>query len=69
MTAISQTMFQDAFLWMKNIFFIKISLKLVLHGPVVNKWVLVQVMAWRWTGDELLPEPMLAQYNDAYMRH
>ena len=44
-------------------------MKLVFQGPIDNKSVLVQVMAWRQTGDKPLPEPMLAQFNDAYMRH
>ena len=26
-------------------------------------------MAWRWTGDKPLPEPMLIQFTDAYIRH
>ena len=34
-----------------------------------NKSTLVQVMAWRRTGDKLLPEPMLTQFTDAYMSH
>ena len=38
-------------------------------GPIDNKSVLVQVMAWRRTGDKPLPEPMLDEFTDAYMRH
>ena len=34
-----------------------------------NTSVLVQVMAWRRTGDKPLSEPMLTQFADAYMRH
>ena len=30
---------------------------------------MVQVMAWRQTGDKPLPEPMLTQFIDAYMQH
>ena len=48
---------------------IRISQKFVPRGPVDNKWALVQVMAWRWTGDKPLPEPMLMQFTDAYMQH
>ena len=48
---------------------ISISVKFVLKGPIHNKWALVQVMAWRRTGDKSLPEPMLTQFTDAYMRH
>ena len=40
-----------------------------LRGPIDNKPALVQVMAWRRTGDKLLPELMLAQFTDAYMQH
>ena len=48
---------------------IQISLKFVPRSPVDNKSALVQVMAWRRTGDKPLPEPMLTQFTDAYMRH
>ena len=48
---------------------IRISLKFVPRSPVDNKAALVQVMAWRWTGDKPLPEPMLTQFTGAYMRH
>ena len=34
---------------------------------MVNKQSLVQEMAWRWTGDKPLPEPMLTQLTDTYM--
>ena len=34
-----------------------------------NKPALVQAMAWRRTGDKTVPEPMLAQFPDACMRH
>ena len=38
-------------------------------GSIDNKWALVQVMAWRQTGDKPLPEPMLTHFADTYMRH
>ena len=47
----------------------RISLKFVPMSPVDNKPALVQVMAWRRTGDKPLPEPMITQFTDAYMRH
>ena len=47
---------------------IRISLKFVPKGPIDNKSALVRVMAWRRTGDKPLPEPMLTQFTDAYMR-
>ena len=42
------------------------------HGDafyIDNKLTLVQVMAWRRTGDKPLSEPMLTRFIDAYMRH
>ena len=48
---------------------IQISLKLVPRSPIDNKTVLVQVMAWRRTGDKPLSEPMLTHFTDACMRH
>ena len=48
---------------------IRISLKFVPKGPIDDKSALVQVMAWRRTGDKSLPETMLTQFTDAYMRH
>ena len=37
-------------------------------GPNDHKPAMVQVMAWRRTGDKPLPEPMLTQFTDAYMQ-
>ena len=48
---------------------IQISLKVVPRGSIDNKPALVQLMAWRGTGDKPLPEPKLTQFTDAYMRH
>ena len=48
---------------------IEISLKLVPRSPINNKSALVQVMAWRRTDDKPLPESMMTQFTDAYMRH
>ena len=47
----------------------QISLKYVPMNPIDNKPALVQVMAWRWTGDKPLPGPMMAQFIDIYMRY
>ena len=44
-------------------------MKFVPKGLIYNKSALDQVMVWRRTGDEPLPEPMLIQFTDAYMRH
>ena len=45
------------------------SLKYVPRGPIDNKPALVQVMAWRRTGDKPLSEPLMTQFSDAYIRH
>ena len=37
--------------------------------PIDNKSASVQVMAWRRIGDKPLPEQMLIQFMEAYMRH
>ena len=47
----------------------QISLIFVPRSPIDNKPALVQVMAWRRTGDKPLPETILTQFIDAYMRH
>ena len=56
---------------MKNVFvfFIRISSKFVAKSPVDNKPTLVQVTAWRRIGDKPLPEPVLPQFTEEYMRH
>ena len=38
-------------------------------GRINNKPTLVEVMAWRRTGDKPLIGPLLAQFTDAYMQH
>ena len=48
---------------------IQISLKLVPKGSIDNLPALVQIMAWRQTGNKPLPEWMMTQYTDAYKRH
>ena len=50
---------------------IQISLKFVPKGPKDKNSALfqVQVMAWRRTGNKPLPETMLTQFTDVYMRH
>ena len=45
---------------------IKISLKFVPEGSVNNTPSLVQIIAWRQSGDK--PESMMALFTDAYMR-
>ena len=48
---------------------IQIALKFVPRNPIGNTPALVQVIAWHWTGDKPLPEPMMTQFTDAYMWH
>ena len=60
----------NAFSWMKSfLFLIQISLRFVPKDPINNNSALFQVTACRRTGDKPLPEPMLTQLTDAYMRH
>ena len=35
----------------------------------IDRAALVSVTAWRRTGDKPLPEPMMTQSTDAYMRY
>ena len=48
---------------------IEISLKFVARSPIDNKPSFVRVMAWHRIGVKPLPEPMMAQFTDAYLRH
>ena len=48
---------------------ITISLKFVPKGPIDYKSALVQVVAWHRTGEKPLPESMLTQFTNAYIRH
>ena len=43
------------------------SFMFVSNGPIDNKWVLVQILAWRRTGDKPVSEPILIQFTAAYM--
>ena len=58
--AILQTIFSNAFSWMKMLdFFIKISPIFVPKGPVDYIPALVKIMAWCQPGDKSLSEPMM----------
>ena len=63
MVAVSQTTLSNAFSWMnENVRIpIKISLKFVPKGPINNNPALVQIMAWRRSGDKPLSEPMMVR--------
>ena len=65
MANVSQTTFSNAFSSMKVLYF---ELNFNEYCPINNKSTLFQVMAWRRTGHKALPEPMLRQFTDAYMR-
>ena len=59
----------NAFSWMKNDRIpLQTSLKFVHRSLICKKAALVQVKAWRWIGDNPLPEPVMDQFTDAYMR-
>ena len=63
----------DIFKWIflnENVWIlIKVSLKFVLWGPINNIPALIQIMAWRHSGDKPLYEPMMVNFTDANMRH
>ena len=52
--------FSDIFkyIFLKESLFV--CLKFVVKGLIDNKWELVQVMAWHWSGNKPLSEPMMA---------
>ena len=69
MAAISQTLFSNAFSWMKKYcILINISLKFVPKGPINNIPALVQIMAWCQIGAKPLSEPTMAWFPDSYMQ-
>ena len=43
--------------------------KVYSQGSIDYKSTLVQVVAWHRTGEKPLPESMLTQFTDAYIRH
>ena len=64
---IFQATFSNAFSWMKMCAWV--LLKFVPKGLIANNTALVQIMAWRRTGDEPLSESMMAKVGYAYMYH
>ena len=66
---LADDIFKHVFLNENIIISIQISLKFVPYSPVDNKSALVQVMAWCQTGNKPLPEAMMTQFTDVYMRH
>ena len=65
----ADVIFRHIFVNEKFRILIQISLKFVSKDPMDNKTALVQVMAWRWTCEKPLTEPMLTPFTDAYTRH
>ena len=63
-TILSDNIFKRIFLNENIKISIQISLKFVPNGPIDNKSALVQVMAWRQTGDKPLPEAMMTQFTN-----
>ena len=66
---LADDIFKCIFLNENDRILIKISLKFVPKSAIDNKPALVQVMAWCQIGDKPLPEPMMPQFTDMYMRH
>ena len=66
---LTDDIFKCIFLNDNNKIQIQISLKFIPRSPMADKTALVQVMAWRRIGDKPLPELMMTQFTDAYMRH
>ena len=52
--------------WRPFFILILIALKFVTNVPIDIHSALIEVMAWRRTGDKPLSEPMLTQFIDAY---
>ena len=65
---LTDDIFKCIFFNENNRILIKIILKFVPRSPTDNKPALVQVMAWCRIGDKPLPEPMMDQFTDAYLR-
>ena len=67
MAAISQTIFSDAFLWMKSfVLWLKFHWSLFLRAYFDNNPALGKIMAWRLFGAKPLSEPMLTRFTDEY---
>ena len=64
-TILADHIFKCIFLNENDRIMIRISLKFVPMSPIDNTPALVQVMAWRRTGDKPVFEPMLTWFTDA----
>ena len=54
---IKLSLFSNEILLNENV--IKISLKFVIKGPINHYPAMVQIIAWRWSGNKPLSEPMM----------
>ena len=61
--------FESIFLDENFLISIKNSLTFVPDGHIENMPALVQIMAWRRTGNQPFSESMIGNFTDAYMRH
>ena len=65
----SEDIFKCIFMNENFCILIQISLTFVPNGLIDNSRALVQLLAGRQTYEKPLPEPLLIQFTDAYMRH
>ena len=65
---LQMTTWNAFYLIKKNVFWLKFHWSLIPEVQLTNKATLVQVMAWRKTGDKPLPEQIMTQFTNANMR-
>ena len=63
LTIFGSDIFRSIFVNEKFCILIEISLKFVPEGPIDNIQSLVQIMAWRQSGDKSLSEPMMVSHS------
>ena len=68
-TVMADDIFKYIFLNGNVLFPIKIALNIVSKGPINNIPALVQIMAWRRSGDKPLPEPMVVSLLTHILTH
>ena len=59
----------DFLLWVWLVIWFKFKRNWCPNYSINNKPTLVEIMTWRRTDDKSLPEPRMAWFADAYMRH
>ena len=60
--------FKYTFVKHKWFFLIEIALDFVSNEAINNEIALVLIMAWCWSGDKPLYDPMMIYFVDEYMR-